>query len=473
MANKILLTSLPQLQNIIDEFDKEIHNFETDSLDHVDILNHYSENDIHDMVEHIMEDLDNNIQNNMNIYVSEYYDKEFHDLLENTILNHFYILENLDIELIHKDVLIDELKERIYNMYSIYNPHRSHKNNLILIQQTESFKKYIDTRINSLNTINKTLPEQRSEEWYKMRYNLLSASSIYKAIGTQASQNSLIFGKCKPLEIISNSNNINTPFHWGQKYEPIAQMYYEHIYDAEIAEYGCIPHPKYDFLGASPDGINVKRSSNRYGRMLEIKNVVSRQLTGIPKKEYWIQTQLQMEVCNLDECDFLECDFVEYNNETDFLNDGEFNMNDDGCYKGVILQFCKDYDTPFYVYMPFNMDQSDFIHWKEQQINNSEHRFITTIYWKLNEVSCVLIERNKNWFNSVVNDFKKIWDTILHERQHGYEHRKPKSRNKNNFSICQLPSPHMDNSTNETTKNISISIDTSSTNKRCPLINLT
>lgn len=470
MAHQIIITSLPELQNIIDTFDNQIYNIENDISENIDILNYYNENDIHDMAEHIMEDLDNTIQNNMDIYVSEYYDKEFHDLVENTILNHFSILENLDIELIHKDILIDELKERIHNMYSIYNPHRSHKNNFILIQQTEPFKKHIDKRIHSLNTINKTLPEQRTEEWYKMRYNLLSASSIHKAIGTQASKNSLIFSKCKPLEIINNSNNINTPFHWGQKYEPIAQMYYEHIYDAEIAEYGCIPHPKYDFLGASPDGINVKRTSDRYGRLLEIKNVVSRQLSGIPKKEYWVQTQLQMEVCDLDECDFLECDFIEYKNEQEFLNDGDFNMNDDGCYKGVILHFCKDYDTPFYVYMPFNMNQTEFLVWKEQQIKNSPHQFINTIYWKLNEVSCVLIERNKNWFNSVVNEFKKVWDIILHERKFGYEHRKPKSRNKTSNPICLLPSPNKE--TKQATKNINISIDTKSNNKRYPLINL-
>ena len=30
--------------------------------------------------------------------------------------------------------------------------------------------------------------------------------------------------------------------------------------------------------------------------MLEIKNPVSREITGIPKEEYWIQMQLQMEM---------------------------------------------------------------------------------------------------------------------------------------------------------------------------------
>ena len=45
--------------------------------------------------------------------------------------------------------------------------------------------------------------------------------------------------------------------------------------------------------------------------MLEIKNIVNREINGIPKKEYWIQMQLQMEVCDLGECDFLETRFKE------------------------------------------------------------------------------------------------------------------------------------------------------------------
>ena len=80
-------------------------------------------------------------------------------------------------------------------------------------------------------------------------------------------------------------------------------MYYEYINNTKVNEFGCIKHTKHDFLAASPDGIVCDMSSNLYGRMLEIKNVVSRTITGA-KMEYWIQMQLQMEVCDLNECDF-------------------------------------------------------------------------------------------------------------------------------------------------------------------------
>jgi hypothetical protein len=31
--------------------------------------------------------------------------------------------------------------------------------------------------------------------------------------------------------------------------------------------------PKYDYIAASPDGINVDSNNERYGRMVEIKNI--------------------------------------------------------------------------------------------------------------------------------------------------------------------------------------------------------
>ena len=117
-------------------------------------------------------------------------------------------------------------------------------------------------------------------------------------------------------------------------------MYYEYVYSTQIKEYGCIPHETHKFLGASPDGINVDPNSNRFGRMLEIKNIVNREINGIPKKEYWIQMQMQMECCNLFETDFLECRFKEYADYNEFIKDGDsFDKTENGKYKGVMLQF--------------------------------------------------------------------------------------------------------------------------------------
>ena len=55
-------------------------------------------------------------------------------------------------------------------------------------------------------------------------------------------------------------------------------------------------------------------------------------------------------------------------------------------------------------------------------------------FWYLETVSCVLVRRNKIWFNTIKHKFKELWDTVLKERETGYEHRKPKKKRKKNLT---------------------------------------
>ena len=57
----------------------------------------------------------------------------------------------------------------------------------------------------------------------------------------------------------------------GIKFEPLSILLYENLYDTIISEYGCIESDSYDYLAASPDGINTKIDNPRYGRLLEVK----------------------------------------------------------------------------------------------------------------------------------------------------------------------------------------------------------
>jgi hypothetical protein len=43
-------------------------------------------------------------------------------------------------------------------------------------------------------------------------------------------------------------------------------------------------------------------------------------------------------------------------------------------------------------------------------------------------MSCVLIVRNKKWFEDNIGQLQKVWATIEQERVTGYEHRAPKKR---------------------------------------------
>jgi putative phage-type endonuclease len=300
------------------------------------------------------------------------------------------------------------------------------ENTIITIKENQSV---LQDKIHKLKL--KPQPTQRTKEWYEFRYNLITASNAYKAFESQSMINQLIYEKCLPLKTSNEENtmvNINTTLHWGQKYEPLSVMLYETMYKTKVDDFGCIQHEKYKFLGASPDGINVDLESVRFGRMLEIKNIVNREITGIPKKEYWIQMQLQMEVCDLDECDFLETKFTEYPDSKTYYEDTQIEYLN----KGIILYFHTKELRPLYVYKPLDIVETEKVDtWEEKMVEHYESLnmiFIKHIYWKLEKLSCVLILRNRKWFEDHICQLEKVWKIIEQERISGYQHRAPNKR---------------------------------------------
>jgi len=306
-------------------------------------------------------------------------------------------------------------------------PHRSYTRTYIRNVGIDVAK--VDAKIKKLTDV--IQPEQRTDEWYIFRNSTLTASNIWKVFGTEASQSQLILEKCEPMNINKfKVTNTNSPMHWGQKFEPVSNMYYEYINNTTVTEFGCIPHPEFSYIAASPDGIVCDRNSPLYGRMIEIKNVVSRVITGIPKKEYWVQMQLQMEVCDLNECDFLETKFLEYDTQEDYENDNEIE------YKGVMLQYLKD-EAPYYVYAPFmltDLNSAEYKKWyEEQEIANKDMELIKTIYWKLVKISCVLVLRNKIWFKKIQPMVEVFWNKLVDERETGKY--KLRLKNKRKYEI--------------------------------------
>ena len=295
----------------------------------------------------------------------------------------------------------------------------------------------------------KPQPEQRTPEWYERRNNLITASAASKAFGTPASVNQLIYEKCKNYCAAggggggSGGGSVNSPLHWGQRYEPVTVMVYEHRNRTTLGEFGCIQHDTYPFIGASPDGINIEPASPIYGRMVEIKNIVNREITGRPKEEYWIQTQIQMEVCDLDECDFVETRFKEYDSKEDYDADGTVTQGytASGNEKGVILWFqtapkLTQYGdilspTQIYEYAPIGATPYEYDKWEVEMFAKHERLgsiWVRTIYWYLDQYSCVLVRRNRLWFEEAVPVLEELWETIEEERSSGFEHRAPSKR---------------------------------------------
>ena len=193
--------------------------------------------------------------------------------------------------------------------------------------------------------------------------------------------------------------------------------------------------------------------------MLEIKNIVNREIDGIPSKAYWIQMQMQMETCNLDTCDFLETRFKEYENEEQFYDEkreikrgiilhfverlsigggfqntseeNEEAIENDETNGGYIL--AQQYSgKPNYVYMPLDcsLQKDDVEKWIDETRTKMRRSWslYSVIYWYLDEYSCVLVERNKLWFQAAIPKIKDTWDIIVKERKDGYEHRAAKKK---------------------------------------------
>jgi len=399
-----------------------------------------NDEDLLDIENDIYETMDQTIEYEVSNMSSPNFHQNFIDEIT-TIFYEYWI----DCGLCREDEY-DEIEEIIENLAEIYFeisgiPPRSYAFGITVDEPPKDFEK-LTRQIEFLKSIPQ--PKQKSKEWHEYRYGLITASNLYKALGSDSEMNSLIYEKCKPLDSAFMENRYfgsENSMEWGVKYEPVTSLVYEHMFQTKVDEFGCIPHSKYKFIGASPDGINFDISNKeRFGRMVEIKNIFNREITGIPKKEYWVQCQIQLETCDLDDCDFVETRFKEFENEEDFYNDTEHE------YKGVILHFAQRTtgysidissstpynNSPIYKYMPIDVscDKDTIDNWIGimKETHRNEIVLFKTIYWYMDEFSCVLVKRNQSWFNSVITKIENVWNIITKERVEGFQHRAPKKR---------------------------------------------
>ena len=306
-------------------------------------------------------------------------------------------------------------------IYDIYN-------NVSVSVDDNVTKDYINNRLlkivkyqNQLEELKKIpVIEQRSEEWYKARQTLISASDFGQALnrGEYGTQRDFIIKK-----VTGKSKEIKykKPLLWGVKYEDVATSIYSKRNNVQVFEFGLIKHTELDYIGASPDGISD------LGIMLEIKCPFSRKISGKIMEQYYDQIQGQLEVCDLDECDFLECEFEEYKDEEEFINN-----TDELKEKGIIIQYRENEDEEFkYLYSSLNDDIENIIKWK----NNKIEEFDVTIdfkidYWKIRKYNCQRVYRDKKLFEKMKNDLKFIWDKILYFRDNNSQYLKEILSNK-------------------------------------------
>jgi putative phage-type endonuclease len=285
-------------------------------------------------------------------------------------------------------------------------------------------------------------PQQCSEEWFKLRENKITASDSGSVLGVSTYEATYKFIS-KKIDNPSFTGNKYT-YH-GKKYEKIATMIYEDREDVIVHDFGLIEHPKYYFLGASPDGIVGKfkkdgiTPTDKIGRMLEIKCPVTREIVKEGKiygeicpAHYWTQVEQQLECCDLDECDFWQCNISEYDDYKAYIEDTGENIyfsKETSFEKGCLIQILpknkmkeidEQYNNSVYSFAKFiypktlkmNFDDIKFWIGEETIKLNNEYYVDRIIFWRLNNSHCQLILRDQIWFDENLKNMKKIWKYV-------------------------------------------------------------
>jgi len=323
-----------------------------------------------------------------------------------------------------------ELKEN-YERYMILNVTQFNITFMIQRYNIIGRLKYQVSKLQKLE-----LPEQRSPEWYALRRNMLTASSLAAALGDDffKSRNELILEKVESKEIPFVPNPITE---WGVKYEEIATKFYEKMNNLEIIEFGLIPHPDFTIFGASPDGICSNDSSDEFiGRMLEIKCPPKRKFTKTVPKHYWYQMQGQLECCNLEECDFLQVKFQEYNSFDDYVKDGNNeDMEPDGKTskgfpKGCTLTYRKKDELKCsYVYPELGLTNEEYENWiveNRRKIENEGHEFVEAKWWYIERYECTLVKRDREWWCTAMEQIYQFHKSVEYYKKNGVEELKRK-----------------------------------------------
>ena len=235
----------------------------------------------------------------MTEYIKNYFDSNLHQLESDLHKLSFDTNNNYQLQEIketYKHKLINNLPEKTPDILYYCDKYLDQwfNKSLHIIMELHKKRPHIIETMEQLKQLQ--LPDQRSKEWYAIRENLLTASSLADALGKGHFQtrDDLLVSKTETVKK-EFSKASQTIMEWGVKYEPVATMFYEHLYNVSIVEFGLIPHPQLSVFGASPDGICDTGSANNYGgRMLEIKCPPKRKFTKEVPKHYWMQMQGQL-----------------------------------------------------------------------------------------------------------------------------------------------------------------------------------
>jgi putative phage-type endonuclease len=235
------------------------------------------------------------------------------------------------------------------------------------------------------------IQDQRSVAWLNKRGNMITASEVIKVFSSDASRRELMLKKLEP-PATADSNGAGIPaLMWGIRFEPIAKQIFEETTHCNVIDVSCATHPVHDFLGASPDGLIVPTNGDvkRYGRLVEFKCPMSREMKPEIPAAYIHQMQMQMECTGIDECEYVEFRFkvVNHNDWSQWSDrKGVFAVFDDGH-----IEYGNGRST----------DECQIVRWILQSIKSD------------------FVPKDPMWLPNGIGALKSFWEEVLKHRAAG------------------------------------------------------
>lgn len=322
-------------------------------------------------------------------------------LLENQFLLNFYMEEA---------TITPQQKKKAHNLLNMVNDAYA----LFLAEATNPRwqQMSLDERNLRVNRI-KTLPqiEQRTQAWYENYRSVLTASEFSSLFSSAKKRRDCILSKAFPPPIEEKSFRLACPtselsaIGWGIRFETVVKQILEFKDHSVVYESGRLIHPTNPRLAASPDGI-IESSPHKHqvGRLVEIKCPYSRAIGGEIPFEYWIQMQIQMEVCDLDECEYIEV-------EIHSVRPGKEYVDLSGNKIKGLMYVCKqtvEEDQPFdYKYVYGEIGSS-----KLPESVPQGYSIVETVPWSMTKWHRKVIHRDREWFEATKPWQDTFWSDV-------------------------------------------------------------
>ena len=137
-------------------------------------------------------------------------------------------------------------------------------------------------------------------------------------------------------------------------------------------------------------------------------------------RNYWIQMQVQMQVCEITKCDFVQCKITEYSCYRDFIRDDDTHAN--VYFKGMIGRLgdhCLSVGNEYiYPQLCWSIDkQLQWLKEERMRLLRETNDDLHIDYWKLHMFQCETVERDDHWWeiNNVQGQLEHCWEHVMHK----------------------------------------------------------